>query len=163
MLICRSILLRLKNISDIWEKIKTHILCSIISFTKHCVVYDEMSQNMAEAGRPQMRIWRMRFACWISKATNTHSERIILTVCPWHTAATRRGLNVTLHLHCLSWLKNMKWACIDCTITFCSKCRDRSLRGILNRKSMWTSQITLKLWSMKCIAVLIFTTIRFLT
>jgi hypothetical protein len=23
-------------------------------------------------------IWRMRFACWITKATNTHSEYVIL-------------------------------------------------------------------------------------
>jgi hypothetical protein len=25
-----------------------------------------------------MTIWRMRFACWITKATNTHSEYVIL-------------------------------------------------------------------------------------
>jgi hypothetical protein len=27
-------------------------------------------------------IWRMRFACWITKATDTHSERVILTDFP---------------------------------------------------------------------------------
>ena len=28
---------------------------------------------MVERGRPQMTIWRMLIACWIPKATNTHS------------------------------------------------------------------------------------------
>jgi hypothetical protein len=27
-----------------------------------------------------MTIWRMRIACWIPKATNTHSEYLILIV-----------------------------------------------------------------------------------
>ena len=31
---------------------------------------------MVKPGRPQMT-WRMRIACWVSKATNTHSDYII--------------------------------------------------------------------------------------
>jgi hypothetical protein len=31
---------------------------------------------------PQMTIWRMRIACWVRKATNTHSEYVILNVFP---------------------------------------------------------------------------------
>jgi hypothetical protein len=31
-------------------------------------------EKMMESGRPQMEIWRMRIACWISEATNTQSE-----------------------------------------------------------------------------------------
>jgi len=34
--------------------------------------------NIVERGRPQMTIWRMRIACWLHKATNTHSEYVIL-------------------------------------------------------------------------------------
>ena len=30
-----------------------------------------------DRGRPQMAIGRMRIACWIPKATNTHSEYVI--------------------------------------------------------------------------------------
>jgi hypothetical protein len=30
-----------------------------------------MWKNIAEPDRPQMTIWRMRIACWITKATNT--------------------------------------------------------------------------------------------
>jgi hypothetical protein len=32
--------------------------------------------------RPQMAIRRMRIACWITKATNAHSECVILIACP---------------------------------------------------------------------------------
>jgi len=37
-----------------------------------------MWKNSAERGRPQMRIRRLRIACWIPRATSTHSEYVIL-------------------------------------------------------------------------------------
>jgi hypothetical protein len=36
--------------------------------------YEIMWKNIVESDRPQMKIRRMRFACWILKATNTHSS-----------------------------------------------------------------------------------------
>jgi hypothetical protein len=53
------------------EKIKTHILCSITFFFEDHVVYEIMWKNMVQP-------WRMRMACWISKATDAHSEYVIL-------------------------------------------------------------------------------------
>jgi len=50
------------------EKFKTHILYSIIFFLNRAA-YGVMWKNIVEAGRPQLAIWRMRFACWITKAT----------------------------------------------------------------------------------------------
>jgi hypothetical protein len=38
-----------------------------------------MWRNIVEPGRPQITIWRMRNACWITKAKNTHSEYVILS------------------------------------------------------------------------------------
>jgi len=35
-------------------------------------VYEIMWKDTVQPGRPQMTIWRMRIACWIPKATNTH-------------------------------------------------------------------------------------------
>jgi len=35
-----------------------------------------------ESDRPQMTIWRMRIACLMPKATNTHSEYVMLTDFP---------------------------------------------------------------------------------
>ena len=33
-----------------------------------------MWKNIVQRGRTQMAIWRMRTACWIPKATDTHSK-----------------------------------------------------------------------------------------
>jgi hypothetical protein len=59
------------------EKIKTHNLCSIIFFSENRTVY-EMWKNTTEPGRPQMTTWCMRIACWITRATNTHSQYVVL-------------------------------------------------------------------------------------
>ena len=37
---------------------------------------------MLNPNRPQVRIWRMLIACWMTKATNTHSEYVILISFP---------------------------------------------------------------------------------
>jgi len=37
-------------------------------------VYEIMWKNIVERGRPLMTIWRMRIACWMPKATNTHTQ-----------------------------------------------------------------------------------------
>jgi len=61
------------------EKFKTQILCSITIFPpENRAVYE----RIAEPDRPQTTTWRMRIACWIPKATNTHSEYVILIVFP---------------------------------------------------------------------------------
>jgi len=41
-----------------------------------------VEKNIVELGSPQMAILRMRIACWISKATNTHSVYVILSAIP---------------------------------------------------------------------------------
>jgi hypothetical protein len=47
-----------------------------------------MWKNIVERGRPQITIWRMRFACWITKATHTHThthtqrEHVIIIALP---------------------------------------------------------------------------------
>jgi hypothetical protein len=41
-----------------------------------------MWQNIVEPDRPQMTIWLMCIACRITKATNLHSEYVILTAFP---------------------------------------------------------------------------------
>jgi hypothetical protein len=37
---------------------------------------------MLQPDRPQMTTWSMRIACWITKATNTLSEYVILIAFP---------------------------------------------------------------------------------
>ena len=62
------------------EKIKTHILCSVIFF--YHVVYEIMWKNNVEVARSQMTIWHMHIAYWLTKATDAHSEYVILFVFP---------------------------------------------------------------------------------
>jgi len=35
-----------------------------------------MWEHIVERGRPQMTLWHMRIACWIPKATNTHTQDV---------------------------------------------------------------------------------------
>ena len=53
------------------EKIKAHFMS--INFFNHAV-YEILWKNIVELGRPRMTIWGMPIACWMSKATNSHSE-----------------------------------------------------------------------------------------
>ena len=61
--------------TNVAEKIKTHFVFSnfffskIVSFMRKCG-----KKNIVDRGRPQIKTWRMRIACWIPKATNTHTQ-----------------------------------------------------------------------------------------
>jgi len=55
------------------EKIKTYFMFSNFFFENRAV-YEIMWKNMT--------IWRMCIACWIPKATNTHSEYVIFIAFP---------------------------------------------------------------------------------
>ena len=51
-----------------------------------------------------MTIWRMRIACWITKATNTHSEYVIFIVFPLQEllherASMLRYTYIAYHVH----------------------------------------------------------------
>jgi len=41
-----------------------------------------MWENMVQPNRPQTTIWCMRLAAWITKATDTHWEYVILIALP---------------------------------------------------------------------------------
>jgi hypothetical protein len=64
------------------EKMKTHILCSVISFLGNPAVCEIRWENAIERRRPQMTLSRMHIARWITKATDTHSEYVILIASP---------------------------------------------------------------------------------
>ena len=47
--------------------------------------------------------WRMRFACWIHKATNRRSEYVIVTAFPPQQWLHERASVLRLYLRCLSY------------------------------------------------------------
>jgi len=64
------------------EKIKnTHFVFNNFFLRKSCR-FGIMLENTVQPGRPQTKIWRMRCAFWITKATDTYSRYVILTAFP---------------------------------------------------------------------------------
>ena len=71
------------------DKIKTHILCSVILRIRSSRLWDNV-ENILESDRPQMTIWRMRTAWWITNATDTHSEHVMFIALPWQEGLRER-------------------------------------------------------------------------
>jgi hypothetical protein len=94
-------LLRMRNVSDkiCRENENTHFVFSEF-LTENRAVYEIMWKNIVEWGRPQMTLRRMRIACCIPEATDTHTQNTY-----WFSTATmvaRTCLNVKFYLHCPS-------------------------------------------------------------
>ena len=79
----RSVLLRMRNVSEksCRENQNTHFMYYAFFFRKSCF-YEIMWKNIIELDKPQMTIWGMCIACWLPKATNTHSYNVILITFP---------------------------------------------------------------------------------
>ena len=98
MIISRSVFLRMRNVSlKFIEKFKPHILCSMTFFRKSRIKHGTSGQSTDDN-----IIRRMRNVCWITKATDTHSESVNTYCFCTATVVTLRRLNVTFVL-CLSF------------------------------------------------------------
>jgi len=80
-IISQRILLRMRNVSDksTMENETKHFVFNNIFFLENCTVYKIKWKNIVQSGSRQMTIRRMRIACWVTKATDTHSEYVILS------------------------------------------------------------------------------------
>ena len=81
LIISHWLLFRIRNVSDkLLKIIKTHILYSITFFppSEFRAIYKIMWKNIVQPDSPQTTIWRIRFACQTTKATDTHSESVML-------------------------------------------------------------------------------------
>ena len=87
---------------NVMRKVKTHFIFSNIFFFENRAFREIVCNNIADGGRTHMTICRMRIACWIPKATNTHSKCVIFIAFPLHQWITRMPLSITLYVHCLS-------------------------------------------------------------
>ena len=76
------------------EKIKTRILCSITFFRKSCRGRDRQATD-------DNIIRRMRFACWITATTDTHSEYVILVAFPRQNWLSERASVLHLRIRTL--------------------------------------------------------------
>jgi hypothetical protein len=86
------------------QKISTHVLISNnYFFQKLCRLWD----NAKKYGRARHATYdniirRMRFACWITKATDSHSECVTLIVFPRQQWLRERAWILRLYVHCLT-------------------------------------------------------------
>jgi hypothetical protein len=85
----------MKNVSDkrCTEHQSTHFVFSdfffyFLRFLRYC------GKNIVERCRLQMAKWRMRIACWIHNATDTHSENVMTYRFCTTTLAARARPNV---------------------------------------------------------------------
>jgi hypothetical protein len=60
------------------QKLEIHFLWSVNFFQKQSHLLVSAEKYSISGHRPQMTIWRMRIACRIPKAANTHSEYVML-------------------------------------------------------------------------------------
>ena len=85
MIISRWILVRIRNISNknLWH-VTTHILRSVKSPPRtSCGLWHNVERyGTARQATDDNIIWRVRFAYWINKARETHSEYAVLTAFP---------------------------------------------------------------------------------
>jgi len=108
-LISRWILF-IRNVSDKSRRENQYtILCSRTFFFpwKWCRFkrYVQKYGRVGEATGDNI-IMRMGFACWITKATNTNWEYVILIAFPRQQLLLDRASTVTFYVHCLScWNK----------------------------------------------------------
>jgi hypothetical protein len=68
-----------------------------------------MWKNIVERDRLQITRWRMHIPCWLTKATNTHSVYVILTLLHDNSCCTRTHLNITSHVRSLYCVYSL-WA-----------------------------------------------------
>jgi hypothetical protein len=95
------IILIMRNVSTkCVEKIKTRVQKPISR--KSCLLWN----NVEKCGKLRQAtdniIRRMRFDCWITKATDTHSECVVLTAFPEQWWFRERASMLRLYVRCLS-------------------------------------------------------------
>jgi hypothetical protein len=77
-----SVLLGMKNVSDksCRENQYTHFMW--LFFFENLTFYEMMWRHISEPVRPEITMWSMRIACWITKTKSTLSQYVILIAFP---------------------------------------------------------------------------------
>jgi hypothetical protein len=82
MIISRLIFLGMRNVTgkSCRENQNTHFMFN--KFSKIVGVMRYVWKSPVELDRPQMTMWSLHIACWITKDTDTQTEYVILTAFP---------------------------------------------------------------------------------
>ena len=96
----------MRNVSDkIVQKIKTFILCLTTFFPRKSWRFLDNENNYGTVIQTtdDNTIRRMRFVCWITKATDTHPEYVTLTVFHGNSGYVKAP-QYYVYVHCLTCL-----------------------------------------------------------
>jgi hypothetical protein len=105
-MISHLILLNMRNVSTKFVHTK-HTLHLQYFVSKNCAICEVMLKNNVQPDWSQITIWHTHIACWITKATDTYSEFLILIASPLQRWLSETHLNVTLYVSCLSCINIM--------------------------------------------------------
>jgi mRNA-degrading endonuclease HigB of HigAB toxin-antitoxin module len=83
--------------TNVVEKIKTHFGFNHFFLYENRAVYEIMWENVLRPVSPQMTIRLVRIACRITKATDTHSEYVILTAFHYNSGCTFASKCYVIH------------------------------------------------------------------
>jgi len=114
MAMSRSMLLKIRNMSDkIWrENQNTHFVFInfyFAFFPENHIFYEIIWRNEMGSDTTHVRIWSVRIAWWVPKATK-HTLRICNTYSFSTTIIFKKThLNITLYLHCTSRYSSETW------------------------------------------------------
>ena len=109
MIISRRILLKKRNFSDKNCRENQNTLYVKCFFRKSCRLWDNVEKYGKARQVTRDIIRRMLFECWISKATDTHSEYIILIAFARQQWLRERVLMLLLYVRCLSYSYDSPW------------------------------------------------------
>ena len=96
----------MRNVSDkSCRENQNTLLCSVtFDFYENRASYEIILEYVVGSDRPQLTIFRMRLACWITKVMDTHSEYVILIALPQQQWLRERASELHLYLRTLSVL-----------------------------------------------------------
>ena len=112
------------------DKTKTYILFSITFFFENRACFVIMLKNIVQPDRQHMTIRPMCIACWITKATNTHSEYVIFIVFPPQQWLHERALMLrNTYSACLVFIIHSTEMSLVCFSKeyYCTSCQDVTL------------------------------------
>jgi len=123
-----SCLLRKRNVSHniCRANQNTHFMLRTI-FKKSRAVYEITLKNTVEQDRPPMTIRRMRISCRMPKATDTHSQYIILIAFPlqqwlYERASVLRDAHIACLVYFNAIIANATCPSVRCHIRYNTEC-----------------------------------------
>ena len=95
--------------TNVVEKIETHILCLVTFCRKSCRLWDNVEKcDGARVATKYVTIWRIRVACWISKATCLYAQQHPPASGHPHARSVARAHTEICNTYCFSTTKMIR-------------------------------------------------------